>query len=154
MSIFDSEHGIVPPPDDGIEEYFDLGLERSNTERAEKIALSVRQKGKRRFGEMWAEYNELLEDGRSVFLQASDSALVIHISGTGGGALNEHARWDRKRNIINTFEQRDPDRENIPIMYYQVAPRSERIPETLTRFEVSRKFAFMLGQIERESGKG
>jgi len=140
--------GILSPPDDGIEEHFDVSLEQSNTERAENIASRARDNGIYRYGPMWAEYTGLLRDGREVFLQASDDALVVIISSTGSGDFNEHARWDRKQKIVNTFEQRDPAHDNKAIMYYQVFPQSERIPEALSRLEVSRNFALMLRQIE------
>lgn len=149
MSILEVELiGRLPPSDDGIEEYIDVGLERSNTERAENIASRVRDNGIYRYGPMWAEYTGLLRDGREVFLQASDDALVVHIASIGRGDTNVHIRWDRKQKIVNTFEQRDPAHDNKAIMYYQVSPQSERIPEALSRFEVSRNFASMLGQIE------
>ncbi|MCX6794088.1 MAG: hypothetical protein NTY06_03205 [Candidatus Gottesmanbacteria bacterium] len=120
--------GILSPSYDGIEEYIDIGLEWSNTKRAENIGL--------------------LRDGREVFLQASDDALVVHIASTDRGNTNVHIRWDRKQKIVNMLEIRDPDHNNQQVMYYQIAPQNERIPEALSRLEVSRNFAFMLISIE------
>ncbi|MCX6791506.1 MAG: hypothetical protein NT149_00520 [Candidatus Gottesmanbacteria bacterium] len=126
--------GRLPPSDDGIEEYIDVGLERSNTERAEKIASRVRDNGIYRYGPMWAEYNGVLKDDRDVFLQASDDALVVHIASKGRGDTNVHIRWDRKQKIVNMLEIRGPDHNN---------------QQALSRFEVSRNFASMLGSIEK-----
>jgi hypothetical protein len=137
----------LAPSDRGGEEHIDKGLERSNSERAENIALQVRKNGIYRHGPMWAEYTGVLRDGREFFLEASDDALEVDISGTASGDFNEHARWDRKQKIVNTFGQRDPAHDNKAIMYYKSAPQSERIPETLTHLEVSRKFASMLGKL-------
>jgi len=95
--------GILFPSYDGIEEYIDAGLEWSNTNRAENIASRVRDNGIKRYGPMWAEYNGLLRDGREVFLQASDDALVVHIASKGRGNTNVHIRWDRKQKIVNSL---------------------------------------------------
>jgi hypothetical protein len=160
MQILEAEpvrafiHRILPtwglaPSDGGIEEHIDVGLDRSNRKRAEHIALRVRDYGIYRHGPMWAEYTGVLRDGRRVALQASDDALVVNITGTARGDCNEHARWDREQMIVNTFDERDPAHDNRAIMYYQIAPQSERIPKTLTRFEVSRKFTSMLGEVEK-----
>ncbi len=159
MQILEAEpirafiHKILPiwrlaPSDGWGEEHIDEGLERSNRERAENIALQVRDKGIYRHGPMWAEYTGVLRDGRRVALQASDDALEVDISATARGDFNEHARWDREQKIVHTFDERDPDNIHTAIKYYQVAPQSGRIPETLTRLEVSRNFASLLGEIE------
>jgi hypothetical protein len=140
--------GVFFQSDDGIEEYVDVGLEQSNTERAEKIASRVRDNGIRRYGPMWAEYDGLVKDGRKVSLQASDEALVVDIASTGRGDMNVQIRWDRQQKIVNTFEIRDPDHNNQLVTYYQVSPQSEYFPKVLSRFELSRNFASMLGLIE------
>jgi hypothetical protein len=141
IGLFSSSH-------DGTEVDVDVGLERSNTERAEKIASRVRDNGIYNYGPMWAEYTGLLKDGRRVELQASDDALVVHIASTDRGNTNVRIQWDRTQKIVNMLEIRDPDHNNQQVMYYQVSPQNERIPASLSRLEVSRKFSSMLGEIE------
>jgi hypothetical protein len=136
--------GILSHPYDGMEEYIDVALERSNTECAEMLALRVRDNGIQRFGQTWAEYDGLLTDGRRVALQASEEVFVVNISGRGGIDFNEHAVWDRKQKIMNVLEIRDPGHNNQQVMYFDHFPNSKRIPKELSLLNVSRIFASML----------
>lgn len=121
------------------------GLEQLNSLKAEHIALFVRQYGIYRFGPMLAKFRGALPDGRDIFLQASDEAMEVKISRFGRHA-EEHARWDRARMAVNTLEQRDAHKA---LLFYQTSMPGERIPKTLTRFDVIRDFSILLGQIEQ-----
>ena len=131
-------------------DFFDPRLEKSNTERAEKMALLVREEiGTYRFGPMWAEWNGPLQDGRKVDLQASDSALVFRIHPADAApAPVTHIRWDRTQHRVNAYSVWDPENNQF-LMYYQVPEIEKCIPGTLTPWHVSCDFSGILQQIEQ-----
>ena len=139
---------IGPVTEDKIVDYVDLGLEESNREHAQKIALRVGQDiGTYRFGPMWAEWNGPLPDGRKVYLQSSDSALIIRIHPADAApAPVTYIRWDRTQHRVNAYSVWDPNNNQF-LMYYQVQEVENSIPGTLTRWHVSRDFAVVLEQI-------
>lgn len=143
-------YGIKNPNEDAILNYFDLGLELSNTKRAENLSVLIRDEiGIYRFGPMCAEYRLVLEeDRREVWLQASDRALVINIYPTVTHPLATDVFWDRTCNAVNTFDVWDPKNHKMQ-MYYQISAAEHCIPETITPWHVSRDFAVVLGQIEQ-----
>jgi len=153
MSLLNLEglrlYGIKPEVEDSILEPEDLVLEPFNTYRAEYMAIQIREEnGIYRFGPMWAENKLVLSDQRKVWLQASDSALVITIGASHDIPFETHVRWDRTRHILDSFGTWAP-RHRMWLTNYRSFDSELNFPTTFSYARASNAFSVVLGQIEQ-----
>lgn len=78
-------------------------LQSQNCLRAEAIVGKIRDKGRYRFGPMWAEHS-INANGRKVDLQASsEGSLVIHVFPSERDHMDRNFHWSRRRNGLVSY---------------------------------------------------
>jgi hypothetical protein len=87
---------LVKAPDERL-------LQSQNCLRAEEIVRKIREKGRYRFGPMWAEHSVIAND-RKVDIQASsEGSLVIHVFPSERDHMDRNFHWSRRRNGLVSY---------------------------------------------------
>lgn len=136
---FIREMGTDPKP--AADEF----LKSTNRERAEKIAESLREKGKQRFGPMWSECDGILSNGRRIHLQASVDTLAIDILPTNKIPLNTYVRYDLAARTYDTYKVSKTDGKLV--VFYQ---KHDKImsPIKLSSREISNRVSEIFKQAD------
>ena len=132
---------------DALLEVADKLLEQSNSDRAEEIALRVRENGLYNPDTGRTVLSGKVLGGRPFILSTSVDTLKIHFSPTEISPYSDHVIYNRSGKVEKLYEWNFI--QNQPLIMYRDSHGENNFPPNLTLWDVSQSFADVLDQVEQ-----
>ena len=132
---------------DALLEIADKQLEQSNWDRAEEVALFVRERGIYNPDIVRTVWSGKALGYRPVILTTSIDTLKIHFAPTEISPYSDHVVYNRSGKIekLNAYDFI----HNQPMIIYRYDQGENNVPQTITPWHVSQSFADVLDQVEQ-----